>query len=170
MEIGATGDVELELPEGTPDFNPDMNRIRPSAGEPDQDTWVSNSRRTTVEGGLATVPEGALDARASNGSIKLLDNLTAVELAAVQQQQQKGLQVPDLLLHLQLACSADDIAKMWAGLFWQCPTCTQCSVKDVSLKAYWHKAYCMRKLHYECQVIGSSICSEAVHVDIGVVV
>lgn len=131
MEIGATGDVELELPEGTPDFNPDMNRIRPSAGEPDQDTWVSNSRRTTVEGGLATVPEGALDARASNGSIKLLDNLTAVELAAVQQQQQKGLQVPDLLLRLQLACNADDIAKMWAGLFRHTVQCEGCQFESL---------------------------------------
>ncbi|DBA82002.1 TPA: hypothetical protein ACH3X1_007704 [Trebouxia sp. C0004] len=89
---GAIGDVELELPEGTPDFNSDMNRIRPSAGEPDQDTWVSNSRRTTVEGGLPTVPEGTLDGRTSHGSIKLLDSLSAEELAAAQQQQQMGLQ------------------------------------------------------------------------------
>ena len=93
MSAFAVGDVELELPEGTPDFNPDMNRIRPSAGEPDQDTWVPNSRRTTVEGGLPTVPEGALDARHSNGSIKLLGNLNAEELAVAQQQQQMGLQV-----------------------------------------------------------------------------
>ena len=84
--------MELELPEGTPDFNPDMNRIRPSAGEPDQDTWVSNSRRTTVEGGLPTVHENALDGRLSNGSIKL-DDLPAEQLAAAQQQQQLGLQV-----------------------------------------------------------------------------
>jgi len=90
----AAGDVELELPEGTPDFNSDMNHIRPSAGEPDQDNWVSNSRRTTVEGGLPTVPEGTLDGRTSHGSIKLLDSLTAEELAAAQQQQQMGLQVP----------------------------------------------------------------------------
>ncbi|KAL0026445.1 hypothetical protein WJX79_010345 [Trebouxia sp. C0005] len=89
---GAIGDVELELPEGTPDFNSDMNRIRPSAGEPDQDTWVSNSRRTTVEGGLPTVPEGTLNGRTSHGSIKLLDSLSAEELAAAQQQQQMGLQ------------------------------------------------------------------------------
>jgi len=89
----AAGDVELELPEGTPDFNSDMNRIRPSAGEPDQDNWVSNSRRTTVEGGLPTVPEGTLDGRTSHGSIKLLDSLSAEELAAAQQQQQMGLQV-----------------------------------------------------------------------------
>ncbi|KAL0051487.1 hypothetical protein WJX82_008426 [Trebouxia sp. C0006] len=89
---GAIGDVELELPEGTPDFNSDMNRIRPSAGEPDQDNWVSNSRRTTVEGGLPTVPEGTLDGRTSHGSIKLLDSLSAEELAAAQQQQQMGLQ------------------------------------------------------------------------------
>ena len=90
----AAGDVELELPEGTPDFNSDMNRIRPSAGEPDQDNWASNSRRTTVEGGLPTVPEGTLDGRTSHGSIKLLDSLSAEELAAAQQQQQMGLQVP----------------------------------------------------------------------------
>ena len=89
----ATGNVELELPEGTPDFNPDRNRIKPSAGEPDEDTWISNSRRTTVEGGLPTVPEGALDARTSNGSMKLLGDLTTEELAAAQQQQQTGLQV-----------------------------------------------------------------------------
>ena len=81
--------MELELPEGTPDFNPDMIRIRPSAGEPVQET----SRRTTVEGGLPTVHESALDGRLSNGSIKL-DDLPAEHLAAAQQQQQLGLQVP----------------------------------------------------------------------------
>lgn len=91
------GDVELELPEGTPDFDPDRNRIRPSAGEPDQDTWLSTSRRTTVEGGLPTLPEGGtLDQRTSNGSIKLLSDLAPQQLAAAQQEQQKGLQVPTL--------------------------------------------------------------------------
>lgn len=90
---GPPGDVELELPEGTPDFDPDRNRIRPSAGEPDEDTWVSNSRRTTYEGGLPTVPEGGLDQRISNGSIKLLADLAPQQLAAAQQEQQKGLQV-----------------------------------------------------------------------------
>ena len=90
----APGDVELELPEGTPDFDPDRNRIRPSAGEPDEDTWVSNSRRTTHEGGLPTVPEGGLDQqRTSNGSVKLLADLAPQQLAAAQQEQQKGLQV-----------------------------------------------------------------------------
>lgn len=96
------GDVELELPEGTPDFDPDRNRIRPSAGEPDQDTWVSNSRRTTHEGALPTVPEGILDQRTSNGSISLLTDLTPDQLAAAQQEQQKGLQasMPSLLMLL----------------------------------------------------------------------
>ncbi|KAL3151968.1 hypothetical protein ABBQ32_001092 [Trebouxia sp. C0010 RCD-2024] len=90
---GAIGDVELELPEGTPDFDPDRNRIRPSAGEPDQDTWLSTSRRTTVEGGLPTLPEGStLDQRTSNSSIKLLSGLAPQQLAAAQQEQQKGLQ------------------------------------------------------------------------------
>ena len=96
---GVSGDVELELPEGTPDFDPDRNRIRPSAGEPDEDTWISNSRRTTFEGGLPTVPEGNLDQRTSNGSIKLLSDLAPQQLAAAQQEQQKGLQVPTLCTH-----------------------------------------------------------------------
>ena len=86
-----SGDVELELPEGMPDFDPDRNRIRPSAGEPDQDSWVPTSRRTTYEGALPTVPEGTLDQRTSNGSIKLLD-LAPEQLAAAQQEQQKDLQ------------------------------------------------------------------------------
>lgn len=95
--VSGTGDVELELPEGTPDFDPDRNRIRPSAGEPDQDTWLSTSRRTTVEGGLPTLPEGStLDQRTSNSSIKLLSGLAPQQLAAAQQEQQKGLQVPTL--------------------------------------------------------------------------
>ena len=51
--------MELELPEGTPDFNADKNRIRPSAGEPDQDTWASSSRRVSTEGGmLPTIADG----------------------------------------------------------------------------------------------------------------
>ena len=87
------GDVELELPEGTPDFEPERNRIRPSAGEPDEDAWISNSRRTTFEGGLPTVAEGGLDQRTSNASIKLLSDLAPQQLAAAQQEQQKGLQV-----------------------------------------------------------------------------
>ena len=99
ITVSAAGDVELELPEGTPDFNPDMNRIRPSAGEPDQDTWLSTSRRTTLEGALPTVHESVLDGRLSNGSIKL-DNLPAEQLAAAQQQQQLGLQVRQPLLTL----------------------------------------------------------------------
>lgn len=101
---GVPGDVELELPEGTPDFDPDRNRIRPSAGEPDEDTWVSNSRRTTFEGGLPTVAEGGLDQRTSNGSIKLLSDLAPQQLAAAQQEQQKGLQVPTLYTHCSHHC------------------------------------------------------------------
>lgn len=101
---GVPGDVELELPEGTPDFDPDRNRIRPSAGEPDEDTWVSNSRRTTFEGGLPTVPEGGLDQRTSNGSIKLLSDLAPQQLAAAQQEQQKGLQVSTLYTHSSRHC------------------------------------------------------------------
>lgn len=81
------GDVELELPEGTPDFNADKNRIRPSAGEPDQDTWASSSRRVSTEGGM--LPPIA-EAR-SRDSITLADG--ADQLALAQQQQQKGLQV-----------------------------------------------------------------------------
>lgn len=101
---GAPGDVELELPEGTPDFDPERNRIRPSAGEPDEDTWISNSRRTTFEGGLPTVAEGGLDQRTSNGSIKLLSDLAPQQLAAAQQEQQKGLQVPTLYTHSSPVC------------------------------------------------------------------
>ena len=93
VDCVCAGDVELELPEGMPDFDPDRNRIRPSAGEPDQDSWVSTSRRTTYEGALPTVPEGTLDQRTSNGSIKLLTDLAPDQLAAAQQEQQKGLQV-----------------------------------------------------------------------------
>lgn len=81
------GDVELELPEGTPDFNADKNRIRPSAGEPDQEAWASSSRRVSTEGGiLPTIVEAG-----SRDSITLADG--ADQLALAQQHQQKGLQV-----------------------------------------------------------------------------
>lgn len=84
----SAGDVELELPEGTPEFNQDKNRIRPSAGEPDQDSWVPSSRRVSTEGGmLATIDEAR-----SRESISLAD-VPADKLALAQQQQQKGLQV-----------------------------------------------------------------------------
>lgn len=81
------GDVEVELPEGMPDFNTDNNRIRPSAGEPDQEAWASTSRRVSTEGGrLPPIAEAR-----SREAITLADG--ADQLALAQQQQQKGLQV-----------------------------------------------------------------------------
>ena len=84
----SAGDVELELPEGMPEFNKDKNRIRPSAGEPDQVSWVPSSRRTSAQGGmLPTITEAK-----SRESITLAD-VPADQLALAQQQQQMGLQV-----------------------------------------------------------------------------